>query len=138
MFDDELRTLDDVCEINVTPMIDVLLALMLIFMVSAPPPPPHQQPIALPANTPIEQNDDQDATLLLSIEDDGSMTLGNSPLPSEREAMIRRLKASDKAQQQGRIAIKAGDQVPYGTVIAVMSAARESGIASVGIASDRL
>jgi biopolymer transport protein ExbD len=138
MSDEDGRTLDGVCEINVTPMIDVLLSLIIIFMVAAPPPPTHKQEIALPENTPIEQPNDKDATLLVTIEDNGNMSLGSSPMKPEHEAMVEQLKGSEKAQSQGRIAIKAGDKVPYGRVIAVMSAAHEADIPSVGIASDRL
>ncbi len=138
MFEDDGRSMEGVCEINVTPMIDVLLSLIIVFMVAAPPPPTHKQTIALPDDTPIEQPQDKDATLLISIEDDGTMTLGNTPMPAVHEAMVAQLVASQKAQDQGRVAIRAGDKVAYGKVIAVMSAAHEAGIASVGIASDRL
>lgn len=135
---EETHVADSVCEINVTPMIDILLCLIIIFMVSAAPPPTHKQAIALPENVPIEQPSDKDATLLVTIEDDGKMTLGTTPLAPEHDAMVEQFKASEKAQSQGRIAIKAGDAVPYGRVIGVMSAAHEANIGSVGIASERL
>ena len=58
---DEGLTTAAVAEINVTPMIDVLLSLLIIFMVASPPPPKHQQPIAIPQD-PVEQTpDDPDA-----------------------------------------------------------------------------
>jgi biopolymer transport protein ExbD len=52
--------------------------------------------------------------------------------------MVGQLEKSEKAQQDDRIAIKASGQVAYGKVIRVMSAAREAGIGSVGLASDRI
>jgi biopolymer transport protein ExbD len=125
-------------EINVTPMIDVLLCLLIIFMVATPPPPSHKQEIAMPPETPVETQDDPKATLVVEIEDDGSATLGKTPLPPDYEGMVEEFKKSEKAQQDGKVAIKAGEKVEYGKVITVMAAAREAGIPSVGIASDRL
>lgn len=127
-----------VVEINVTPMIDVLLSLLIIFMVAAPPPSNHQQPLNLPAQTPVETNDSPNATLLVEITADGKMTLGTETLSENYEEMVAQLKANEKAQQDGRIAVKADESVAYGKVILVMSAAREAAIGQVGIASDRI
>jgi biopolymer transport protein ExbD len=127
-----------VCEINVTPMTDVLLCLLIIFMVSSPPPPSHKQPMNLPTDKQAVVPDDPNATLLIELYDDGSATLGESKLASDFDGMVEQIEKSEKANADGRIAIKAGDKVPYGKVINVMSAARKAGIPSVGIASERL
>ena len=129
---------DTVCEINVTPMIDVLLSLLIIFMVAAPPPPNEQQPISLPTNPATVQPDNPDATLLITIGDNGEVSLGETQLPSDFQGMVEQLRTNPKAQADGRIAVTASNKVAYGDVIRVMSAAREAGIASVGLASDRL
>ena len=129
---------DTVAEINVTPMIDVLLSLLIIFMVAAKPPPKHKQPISIPQD-PIEQTaDDPDATLLVKIDAQGAVTIGKTPVAGDRTALVEALKANEKAQSDGRVAVKADDKVAYGSVIDVMSAAREAGIEHVGIASERL
>jgi biopolymer transport protein ExbD len=134
---DDLQT-EAVAEINVTPMIDVLLSLLIIFMVAAKPPPKHKQPIAIPKD-PIEQTEnDPDATLLIKIDESGAVTLGKTPIAGGRAGLIAALEASEKAQADGRVAVKAEGTVPYGAVIDVMSAAREAGIGHVGIASERL
>lgn len=125
-------------EINVTPMIDVLLSLLIIFMVAAPPPPNHKQPISIPQDPVTENPEDPDATLLIEIDEVGKATMGKTILAEDFEEMVSQLEASEKAQQDDRIAIKANDKVAYGKVIRVMSAAREAGIGSVGIASDRI
>lgn len=129
---------EPVVEINVTPMIDVLLSLLIIFMVAAPPPVNHQQPLNLPAQTPVETSDSPNATLLIEITADGKMTLGTEALSENYEEMVEQLKANQKAQADGRIAVKADESVAYGKVILVMSAAREAAIGQVGIASDRI
>jgi len=134
---DELQS-DTVSEINVTPMIDVLLSLLIIFMVAAKPPPNHKQPIAIPQD-PIEQTEnDPDATLLVVIDEAGAVSIGKTPVEGGRPGLIAALLASEKAQTDSRVAIKADNAVPYGSVIDVMSAAREAGIQNVGIASERL
>ena len=71
---DDLQT-EAVAEINVTPMIDVLLSLLIIFMVAAKPPPKHKQPIAIPKD-PIEQTEnDPNATLLIKIDAAGLVSV---------------------------------------------------------------
>lgn len=134
---DDLQT-DTVSEINVTPMIDVLLSLLIIFMVAAKPPPNHQQPIAIP-KSPIEQTqNDPDATLLITIDAAGMVSVGKTPVAGGHDALVEAIKASEKAQTDQRVAVKADEKVGYGSVVDVMSAAREAGIAHVGIASERL
>jgi biopolymer transport protein ExbD len=138
LLEDEEPGLEVSAEINVTPMIDVLLSLLIIFMVAAPPPPNHKQPIAIPQDPVTENPEDPDATLLVEIDEAGKATMGQTALSDDFDKMVEQLAASEKAKQDDRIAIKASDKVAYGKVIRVMSAAREAGIGSVGIASDRI
>ena len=125
-------------EINVTPMIDVLMSLLIIFMVAAEPPAKHKQPIAIPQDPIAQTEDDPEATLLVKIAADGVVSIGKTPVSGGHAELVAALKASEKAQRDGRVAVKAEDAVPYGKVIDVMSAAREAGIAHVGVASEKL
>lgn len=125
-------------DINVTPLIDVLLCLLIIFMIATPPPPEEKQPIKLPEEVKVEVPSDPKATLLVSIDEKGKAKLGNADLPDDHEGRVAALKASEKAQADGKIAIEASGKVAYGKVIAIMAAAREAGIGNVGLASDRL
>ena len=136
---EELETRHEVsADINMTPMIDVLLCLLIIFLVAAPPPPSEQQPVAIPDDPVTEQPDDPNATLLITVAEDGSATLGESPLPNDYPGIVEAIRSSEKAQADGRLAIQAAAKVPYGRVISLMSAAREAGVSSVGLASERL
>ena len=127
-----------IAEINVTPMIDVLMCLLIIFMTAAKPPPKHKQPMAIPQDSVAQTETDPNATLLISVAADGSVMVGKTPVAGGHAALVAALTASEKAQSDGRVAVKADDKVAYGAVIDVMSAAREAGIEHVGIASEKL
>jgi len=125
-------------EINVTPMIDVLMSLLIIFMVASEPPPLHTQPINVPKDPVTQVADDPNATLLIKIDAAGLVQIGKTPVANDRATLIEALKNNEKAQSESRIAIKADDKVPYGKVIDVFAAAREAGIGQINIASERL
>ncbi|MCA9654807.1 MAG: biopolymer transporter ExbD [Myxococcales bacterium] len=129
---------DTLVEINVTPMVDVLLSLLIIFMVASPKPANEQIPINVPQNAVVQQPSDPNATLLVTVEADGSARLGKEPLARNYDAMVKQLQANEKAQADGKLAIKGVEGAKYGAVIRVMAAAHEAGIERVGIASERL
>ena len=105
---------------------------------ASPPPPSEQQPIAIPDDPITEQPDDPEATLLITVDDDGSARLGETKLPTSHADIVEAIRNNEKAQADGRLAIRAAPKVPYGRVISLMSAAREAGVTSVGLASERL
>jgi biopolymer transport protein TolR len=129
---------ETVSEINVTPMVDVLLCLLIIFMVASPKPPNEKMTIAVPKNAVTQAPSDPNATLLVTVDAQGNAKLGQDPLPRDYAGMVQALSKNEKAQADGRIAIKGEDKAKYGNVIRVMSAAHEAGIAKVGIASEKL
>ncbi len=124
-------------EINVTPMVDVLLSLLIIFMVAQPKPPNESIPMDVPKDTPTEMPSDPNASLLVKIKEDGSVLLGTVPMSKNYDEMVKQLQKNEKAQTDGKIVIKAEGKIKYGWVIRVMSAAKEAGIENVGLASDK-
>ena len=124
-------------EINVTPMVDVLLSLLIIFMVAQPKPPNEEIPMDVPKDTPTEMPSDPNASLLVKIKEDGSIFLGTTKMSRNYDEMVKQLQSNEKAQTDGKIVIKAEGKIKYGWVIRVMSAAREAGIDNVGLASDK-
>lgn len=129
---------DPVAEINVTPMVDVLLSLLIIFMVATPEPPNEKLPLGIPQETVVQQANDPNASLLIKIAADGKAQLGTADLPDAYDGMVKLIEANEKAQADGKVVIKADPKVPYGRVIQIMAAAHDAGIAEVGVASDRL
>ncbi len=129
---------DTLVEINVTPMVDVLLSLLIIFMVASPKPPNENIPINVPKNAVVQQPSDPNATLLVTVDEKGDARLGKEPLAKNYDAMVEQLAGNEKAMTDGRIAIKGEDKAKYGMIIRIMAAAHEAGIEQVGIASEKL
>src|SRR5690349_14864591 len=103
-----------IAEINVTPMIDVLMCLLIIFMTAAKPPPKHTQPMAIPQDSVTQSATDPNATLLINVAADGSVTVGKTPVAGGHAELVAVLTASEKAQSDGRVAVKADDKAAYG------------------------
>lgn len=129
---------ESVAEINVTPMVDVLLCLLIIFMVTSPKPPNEQIPMNVPRDTVVQQPNDPNAALLVSVDEAGNAKLGQQPLSKDYDEMIEQFRKNEKAQSDGRIVIKGEDKTRYGVIIRVMAAAHESGIEQVSVSSDKL
>jgi len=125
-------------EINVTPMVDVLLCLLILFMISQPSPANDKIPLNVPTDSVVEQPSDPNATLLVSIDKEGNARIGQTPLASNFDAMVEQLRTHEKAQADGKIAVSGDDKTKYGVVIRIMAAARAAGIEKVGVASSRL
>lgn len=125
-------------EINVTPMVDVLLSLLIIFMVSQPTPANEQIPLNVPQDSVVQNPSDPNASLLVSVAPDGSVKLGKTPIAPGYEQLVEAFKNNEKAQEDDKVVVKGDEKAKYGAIITVMAAAHEAGIEQVGIASERL
>lgn len=122
-----------IATINVTPLVDVMLVLLVIFMVTAPI---LQQGVELelPKETiaPIEGEGEQ---LVVSIDKSGTVFIGQGNQASIAEIGTK-LNGILALRQDKRVFIKADKNVPYGTVMAVMANMRRSGIFKVGLITE--
>ena len=121
-------------EINVTPMVDVMLVLLIIFMVTAPL---IQQGVKvnLPQTkaTPVEAADKK---LVVSIDLNKRVFIGEAEVTlGDFEA---KLKANAKAQQDKEMYLHADRDLAYGIVVDVMAAAQRAGVTNVGMITDPL
>jgi biopolymer transport protein TolR len=119
-------------EINVTPMVDVMLVLLIIFMVTAPL---IQQGVKV--NLPDARAQPVEATekrLVLSIDRQGHIYLGEAEVAADQ--LEDKLRSNAKAQADKEIYLHADRDVPYGAVVEVMAAAQRAGIPSVGMITD--
>jgi biopolymer transport protein ExbD len=126
--------LAEVHEINVTPFIDVMLVLLIIFMVAAPLATV-DVPVELPTTT-VTPQPRPDKPVFLTIKADLSLALGDEPVaPGALGAALDGATASNKEQ---RIFLRADRSVTYGNVMGVMNDLRAAGylkIALVGLES---
>jgi biopolymer transport protein ExbD len=125
-------SLDEVHEINVTPFIDVMLVLLIIFMVAAPLATVDIK-VNLPAST-AEHQPRPDKPLFLTIKSDLTVALGNNPIARERLGAM--IDAASNGEKDTRIFLRADKSVPYNELMEVMNLLRTAGylkIALVGI-----
>ncbi|XXF76610.1 protein TolR [Myxococcaceae bacterium GXIMD 01537] len=119
-------------EINVTPMVDVMLVLLIIFMVTAPL---IQQGVKvnLPETkaSPVEASEKK---LVLSIDTSRRVFIGEAEVALEE--LETKLAANAKAQADKEVYLHADREVPYGVVVEVMAAAQRAGITNVGMITD--
>jgi biopolymer transport protein ExbD len=123
--------LTEVHEINVTPFIDVMLVLLIIFMVAAPLATVDIQ-VNLPAST-AEPQQRPDKPVYLTLKSDLTLALGNDTVA--RALLGATLDNASKGQKDTRIFLRADKVVPYGEVMEVMNLLRTAGYLKVALVS---
>ena len=124
--------LGEVAEINVTPFIDVILVLLIIFMVAAP-----LSTVDVAVDLPVSNAQPQprpDTPVFLTVKGDLSLALGNDAVP--REALQAVLDQRTNRDREQRVFLRADGAVPYRDLMEVMNRLREAGylkIALVGL-----
>jgi biopolymer transport protein TolR len=119
-------------EINVTPLVDVMLVLLIIFMVTAPMLNTGVE-LDLPQVT-AQKLDDSKEQLVLSITKDGKLLLGKTSIKwSQLQGM---LKANEKVQKDQVIFIEGDSTLPYAVVVTAMALAKDAGIPKVQLLTD--
>ena len=124
--------LAEVHEINVTPFIDVMLVLLIIFMVAAPLATVDVA-VNLPAST-AEPQPRPDKPIFLTVRRDLTLAIGEQAIA--RESLASGLRAVTNGDKDTRIFLRADKEVAYGALMEVMNLMRQAGylkIALVGI-----
>jgi biopolymer transport protein TolR len=119
-------------EINVTPFVDVMLVLLIIFMVTAPM---MQQgvDVDLPETTtqPIRVKDEP---LIITVLKDGKVHIGRREIP---QAELRdKLVAIFEGRDSRELFLRADKEAPYGVVVKALAAAREAGATKLGMVTE--
>jgi biopolymer transport protein ExbD len=116
-------------EINVTPFIDVMLVLLIVFMVAAPLATV-DVPVDLPVST-AERQPKPDPPLYLTLKSDLSFVLKDAPVG--REALGKSLDEATGAKKDERIFLRADKSVPYGELMQAMNLLRAAGYLKVAL-----
>src|SRR5262245_21268970 len=116
-------------EINVTPFIDVMLVLPIIFLVAAP-----LSTVDVAVDLPVSTAKAQprpERPVFLTIKADHTLALGNDPVAPA--ALGAALDAATKADRTQRLFVRADKSVPYGDVIGVMNLLRRAGYLKISL-----
>ena len=126
------RTMSTLSEINVTPMVDVMLVLLIVFMISAPLMQQGIQVDLPKANAPLlSEVPDQ---LVLAIKKNRQLTLNGKAI--DKATLKTRLKAIAAVKPDVQVFIQGDQGVPYGVVAQVMSDVKQAKISRVGLVTE--
>jgi biopolymer transport protein TolR len=126
------RRANIVAEINVTPMVDVMLVLLVIFMITAPLLTVGV-PVDLPKTKASVMNEQEDP-LIISVDEQGILYLQETAL--ELEALVPRLIAITGSNPEARIHVRGDKGISYGRVMEVMGAISSAGFTKVALISE--
>jgi len=121
-----------IAQINVTPLVDVMLVLLVIFMVTAPI---IQQGVAVDLpKTRAAPLSGKEEPLVLGIAKDGSLYLNDNPITL---ADLRPKLVAINQERPGRtVLLRADRNVPYGEVVRVIAAVKEAGVERLGMVTE--
>ena len=119
-------------EINVTPLVDVMLVLLVVFIVTAPLLT-HAVKLDLPSAR-TEVNHETPETVTLAIDGGGSFFWNNQPL--DRAALSQRIRAAALQQPQAILHIRADRDTRYQVLADVMAEAKRAQLTRVGFVTD--
>ena len=126
------RSYQPMSEINVTPFVDVMLVLLVIFMVTAP-----LLTVAVPVDLPKARAaaiGKPDKPLIVSVRADGAVFLQETQM--DTATLIARLRAIARVRDNPRIFVRGDKAVPYGRVMRVMSSISTAGFPKVALVAE--
>lgn len=127
------RTQTSLSDINITPLVDVVLVLLIIFMVTAPVLQSGIE-VAVPKTKTVKEITEE--RMVISIDKSQRVFLGNDPVNINQIGATLRQKVRDPQHQS--IFVRADENIPFGVFATVMDAVKQSGIANVSIVTQPL
>jgi biopolymer transport protein TolR len=120
-------------DINVTPFVDVLMVLLLVFMVAAPLMTVGV-PLKLPRTAATPLPVEQEEPLTVNVDADGRVYVQRQEVP--REELVTRLAAIQAERSSDRVFLRADASIDYGRVAEVMGALNAGGFRNIGLVTD--
>jgi len=127
------RRANVMAEINITPFVDVMLVLLIIFMVAAPLMTVGV-PVELPKTTANALPSDEEEPLTVTITADGLITIQNTE--TSREELVAKLQAIAAERTSDRIFLRADGANDWNTVAEIMGALNSGGFPNIGLVTD--
>jgi biopolymer transport protein TolR len=127
------QTQTSMSEINVTPFVDVVLVLLIIFMITAPILQSGIE-VSVPKTKSVSEITEE--RLVISIDRQQRVFLGNDPININEIGKRLREKLRDPSRMQ--IYLRSDENVPFGAFATVMDAVKQSGITNVSIVTEPL
>ena len=123
--------------INVTPMVDVMLCLLIIFMVAAPAMAP-ETPMQIDLPNAVGSNvaEEQFQLSTISVDAKGNVFLGTVGLSADAATMANELSSNAKLKEDGVAFIQGDQNISFDRIVDVLVALRTAGIAKVGFLTD--
>ena len=120
-------------EINVTPFVDVMLVLLIIFMVAAPLLTVGV-PVELPKTAATALPAEQEEPLTVTVTAQGAVQIQTTDTP--RDQLVTKLRAIASERASDRVFLRADGAVPYAQVMEVMGALNAGGFSNIGLVTD--
>ena len=121
-------------EINVTPFVDVMLVLLIIFMVAAPLLTVGV-PIELPETSATALPAEREEPLTISLTAEGTIIVQSTEV--ERSELIGKLKSVAAERESQRVYLRADGSIPYEGVMQIMGALNASGFNDIGLVTEQ-
>jgi biopolymer transport protein TolR len=127
------QTRTSLAEINITPLVDVVLVLLVIFMITAPVLQSGIE-VAIPKTRTVREITEQ--RLVLTIDRDSGLFLGDTPINIHE--LPQKLHQGNTDPSKQVIYLRADERVPFGAFASVMDAVKQAGITNISIVTQPL
>jgi biopolymer transport protein ExbD/biopolymer transport protein TolR len=127
------QTRTSLAEINITPLVDVVLVLLVIFMITAPVLQSGIE-VAIPKTRTVKEITEQ--RLVLTIDRDSGLFLGDTPVNIHE--LPQKLHQGNTDPSKQVIYLRADERVPFGAFASVMDAVKQAGITNISIVTQPL
>jgi len=121
-------------DINVTPLVDVMLVLLIIFIIAAPVMASRLQLDLPSADEPLAVTETGTPAVVVALDAEGTIYLEDQPATAERLRL--RLQAAASSNPETELRLQADARVPYGRVVQVIGLAQAAGLSRIGFVSE--
>lgn len=124
-----------IADINVTPMVDVMLVLLIVFMITAPMLATGVS-VTLPKTRAEQLQQDKERPLVVTVDKDEKYYVGMQDTPVALADLAEMMKALAENNMEKRVYVRADEAVPYGAVVNVLALLQQAGFRNAGLPVD--